>query len=357
MKKTVILLFLPAAILFLCECSKKTDANGPAYSAVPQLPSATASYYPDNHSKLNEEATLGRVLFYDAHLSLNNTVSCGSCHQQQYSFGDNVALSKGFDGRPTKRNSLPILDLPQANGFLDTFPGSTALFWDGRENNIKNLILRPVSNHVEMGMTDLSQLPGKLSALPYYPNLFKEAYGDETITLDRISTSISAFISAIQTPQQPLSPTDPLAQKGFNLFIGKYDCEGCHQTIFPGGYSLSDFMNNGLDKSYSDSGRAELTSNPRDEGVFKAPKLHNIALTAPYMHDGRFKTLDEVLDFYSDGVQNNPNLSALLRDSSGLPLRMNIPEEDRKALKAFLLSLTDYTIVTDPKFSDPFRKN
>ena len=139
------------------------------------------------------------------------------------------------------------------------------------------------------------------------------------------------------------------------LFETKYNCNSCHQTLGGNGmYSSLSFMDNGIDATYTDLGVGELTNDPNDYGKFKAPELHNIALTAPYMHDGRFKTLDDVLDFYSSGIQNSPNLDSRLRDQNGQPMKLNISAGDRTALKAFLNSLTDYTMVTDPKFSNPF---
>jgi len=353
-------------------CKKASDAPQ-AVVMIPSLP-ATPDLYYSGITSYNEWATLGRVLFYDSHLSVNNAISCGSCHKQAAGFADNVAFSLGDQNALTRRNSLSIQDInsdpPEFNGGNPIFSAGSSLFWDGRENNIGNLIMRPVTNHVEMGITDTAALAAKIAAIPFYANLFNNAFGSPQITASRISVAIAMFVNAIKTGNSrfeiafnngglntPGTLTN-LEIQGMQLFETKYNCNSCHQTIGGSGmYSTSfSFMNNGLDVNDKDPGLGALTGNPQDIGKFKAPELHNIAITAPYMHDGRFKTLDDVLDFYSGGIQNNVNLDTRLQDQYGQPLRLNISSQDRMALKAFLNSLTDYTMITDPKFSNPFVK-
>jgi len=356
----------------LISCNK--SGNTPKNSNVSlSLPATVAQYYgPDD--RRNNIATLGRVLFYDPALSVNSAISCGSCHKQAAGFADNVQFSLGFKNVLTRRNSLSIQDINSQMipdfTYGDTLfrPGSS-LFWDGRENNLGNLIMRPVTNHVEMGIADPSVLPSKLASIPYYANLFNNAFGSSQITPNKISGAIALFINSIQTGNSRFelafnqggintSLLTPVEMQGMQLFENKYNCNSCHQTIGGNGtYNTSfSFMNNGLDVNPTDPGLGALTGNAADMGKFKAPELHNIALTAPYMHDGRFKTLDDVLNFYSNGIQKSQNLDGRLQDSSGNgnPIRFNIPNQDRVALKAFLNSLTDYTMVTDPKFSNPF---
>ncbi len=360
MRKSIISLSLLLAI-GIYSCKKNVDSeNMPAASSVPVLPESMAKYYTGNtgNTNANAKATLGRVLFYEKRLSLNNAVSCGSCHKQAYAFADNAAFSRGYENRMTARNSLAIENLNNSfSGNLFDFRPS--LFWDGRENSIQNLVLRPITNHVEMGIEDPETLPGKLQGLPYYEKLFTDAYGDAQITTKRISECIGYFIGAITADSTKFDQYSKgrveltaLEQEGYSLFISKYNCTRCH-NIFPGGYNGRSFFDIGLDAVAKDKGRGEFEG-PSMDGKFKTPNLRNVALTAPYMHDGRFATLKDVLNHYSRGINNSVNLSEGLRDENEQPLRMNISEHEQDALVAFLSTLTDYNMVTDKKFSDPF---
>ncbi len=313
---------------------------------------------------MNKVATLGRVLFYDTHLSINNAVACGSCHKQALAFADNVPFSTGFEGRLTKRNSIAITDVGQ----------SSAFFWDGRETNIQNLALRPLTNHVEMGIADGDALTQKLAALPYYSELFIAAYGDNQVTTARISAAIATFMQAITSDNTRLddfmngNTTVLTAQEiqGKFLFDTKYNCGSCHNNgnIIVmggnGGYNGgggTNFLDIGLDNSYTDLGRGVISGVATDNGTFKVPNLRNVALTAPYMHDGRYKTLSEVLDHYSHNIMSSPNLDTRLTDGTGHPMQKNITDDDKAAIIAFLGTLTDYHTITDPKFSNPFKVN
>ncbi|HYG03257.1 MAG TPA: cytochrome c peroxidase [Chryseosolibacter sp.] len=297
--------------------------------------------------------TLGRVLFYDRQLSINNSVSCASCHKQQLAFSDNVPLSRGFESRLTLRNSMPIQNVE-----------NTLLFWDGREHMLPSMVMRPIVNHVEMGIPGLDVLSEKLSSLDYYNPLFNNAFGDERISSERVSVALASFLSSIQSRQTKFdkvmegqSKFSALETQGLQLFIEKYDCNGCHQVQDPHGYlSAGTFSNIGLDATYADNGLGELTGRDFDAGKFKIPSLRNVAITGPYMHDGRFQTLEEVIDHYSGGVQNHPNLDfRLMKENS--PVAFNISDTEKKAIVAFLNSLTDYNMITDPRFSNPFKTN
>ncbi len=242
------------------------------------------------------------------------------------------------------------------------------LFWDGRETNLQNLVLRPITNHVEMGMVDPSELPGKLASLPYYSPLFTSAFGDPGITLTRMSSAVSVFLQSIQL--QPTRLDEYMAGNqaaltaqeiyGKYLFDTKYPCASCHNggsftngSAYSGGGS--GFRDIGLDANYTDLGRGEITGVASDNGTFKVPDLHNVSLTAPYMHDGRFTTLEEVVDHYNHGIQKSPNLDPLLTDKGGNAMILNISDDEKAAIVAFLKTLTDYGMVTDPKFSNPFK--
>jgi cytochrome c peroxidase len=326
------------------------------------LPDTVTRYYQGNGSnilQLNKQAGLGRVLFYDKHLSINNAIACASCHKQEFAFSDNRSFSSGYENRLTGRNTLPIQD-PGAFGILIT-QGNGNLFWDGREYTLKNMVLRPVANHIEMG-TDLNALPAKLAQLSYYPELFKAVYGTETISLDNISRALTSFISSISVNHtkhdQYLAgkvALTALELEGMSLFENKYKCNNCHGRISQG-YNGADFIDIGLDKNPVDPGRYTVTHHDTDKGKFRRPSIDNVAVTAPYMHDGRFNTLDEVLEFYSNGILESPNLDTRLKNTNGKPMRMSITEHDKKAIIAFLNTLTDYDILTNPKYSSPFKQ-
>lgn len=326
-------------------------------------------------------ATLGRVLFYDGKLSLNNQISCASCHKQAYGFSDITQYSKGFEGAVTTRNSMPIVN-PVLN---------STLFWDSRANSIEDLALRPVKNHIEMGMESMEMLTKKLANTSYYPDLFEKAFGTREVTEERIQSAMSQFMRTIITGNSKYDQGmtnmhanfTPLEKMGYDIFTSdKAKCSSCHMepTFAPiGGNSMVMFNGNvfndpngnfvieplpgggmggspysqtlgttniGLDKVYADQGMGD--------GHFRIPSLRNIELTGPYMHDGRFKTLAEVVEHYNSGVQAHPKLDHKFRDVNGNPTHLNLSEVEKQALVAFLKTLTDKQMCADVKYSNPF---
>ncbi|HZY79932.1 MAG TPA: cytochrome c peroxidase [Cyclobacteriaceae bacterium] len=338
----------------------------------------------------NTLSTLGRVLFYDRQLSINNTISCSSCHKQSAAFADNQRFSRGFEGKLTSRNSMPIQNIDFGGSALfsslssfkpmvDPITSNSApfsgqhLFWDGRETSLQKLVLQPVGNHIEMGIKDADALAEKLSALPYYQSLFTEAFQTSEVTPERISMALTAFTSSIRTGQTRFdahniskfsaidagttahSDLTPLELEGMMLFDQKYKCNSCHQVTSPIGYIFAGtFANIGLDKVYADNGLSDVTGDPADAGKFRIPSLRNVSHTAPYMHDGRFETLEEVIHHYSEGMADHPNLDARLQ-RNGTAQSMNISEHETQAIIAFLRTLNDESVLTDPKFSNPFK--
>jgi cytochrome c peroxidase len=313
----------------------------------------------------NDVATLGRVLFYDTRLSINNSVACGSCHKQSIAFSDDVTFSPGFENHPTLRNTPPIQNI--SNTQMNVFGVTTDLFWDGRANFLPAMVLMPIANHVEMGMSDMDAMVEKVKNLNYYDDLFIKAYGSNDVTVVGIADALGAFVSSISSAnsrfdlaRNNMTQLSALEQQGKNLFFDKYNCNACHKTDQLGGYgtTLTDaFVNIGLDDQYKDIGRQNVTNDIKDNGKFKIPNLRNVTLTAPYMHDGRFSTLEQVLDHYSFSIKNNPALDSRLKDAQGSPMRMNISSGERAAIIAFLGTLTDYSLITDPKFSNPFKSH
>lgn len=345
-------------------CNKADKQVGlGTYLIEPQIPD-TVTYYYDTFAiaflKYNEKAMLGRVLFYDKHLSVNNAISCGNCHKQEWSFSDNVDFSTGYNGLKTKRNTLPLIDV---GAFGELFlQGRGTLLWDGRESDVNKVVLRPVGNHIEMGIEDMDALAVKIANLPYYKKLFLKAYGDSQVTVSRLGESLGLFVKSIivknaklDDAKRGLVQLSPMEVEGEKLFKTKYQCGECHGR-FAEGYNGAEFNNIGLDITPKDMGRYVITQQDSDMGKFRLPNLDNIKFTAPYMHDGRFKTLDEVLDFYSTGIQPSAKLDHRLRDKNGNPVRMNITPQERQAIIAYLEARSDYTILTNPAYSNPFIK-
>lgn len=346
-------------ILVVLSCKKVDDNDASQKHSEVSLhleDTVGTSYFGGVHIASEKKAILGRVLFYDPHLSINNAVSCASCHKQEFAFADNAAFSRGFENKLTGRNSLAIQNLSFNSGF--DAPG---LFWDGREKNLNDLLLRPLTNHIEMGVADPEEMVSKLNNLGYYKGLVKDAeYGDE-LTLDNIGEALAIFMVSLKSDNTRLDDFQnndieftALETHGANLFTSKYDCGSCHR-LEPDAYkSFVEIANIGLDKNPKDIGAGVMNSFS-GIGSFKAPSLRNIAVTGPYMHDGRFNTLEEVLEHYSTGIQAAEHLDWRLRNDDGTPMRMNITEQDKKALIAFLNTLTDHEFLTDRRFSNPFK--
>lgn len=325
---------------------------------------------PDDNRITDFGATLGRVLFYDKNLSADNTISCASCHKQEAAFSDNDKFSSGLNGHLTRRNSMTLINARYfENG---------KFFWDERANTLEEQSLMPIQDHTEMGM-DLDALEAKLLGLDYYEILFSWAFGDSQITSDRIALALSQFMRAIVSYDSKFDegfalagyPEDEEQMPDFPNFTAQENlgldifyrgrkgatCLYCHGNPQ---HVNDEAKNNGLSLNYVDNGKGEITGRASDMGLFKVPSLRNVALTAPYMHDGRFETLMDVVNHYSTNVQGHPNLHFRLKDSDdpspdAKVLRLNLTQEEKEALVAFLHTLTDESIATDEKYSDPFK--
>lgn len=373
MKKRLILACLFAAIVAV-QCAKDPEivpvteeVHAPVlpdqpYDYVSNIEGIPSSILVAPLSFLNDEpsynpttnwgATLGRVLFYDKLLSANKTIACGSCHHQQNAFADTGAFSTGFLGGHTTRSSMAIINLR----FSRTF------FWDLRANGLENQVIMPIENMIEMGM-DTLLLVDRVISQSYYPPLFEKAFGTRVVTSERIRYALAQFVRALVSYR---SRYDEGLNNGFvnftqeesdgmNLFFsGQFACNHCHSSL---NFYDRQAMNNGIDAIFADSGRAAITGDPDDLGKFRVPTLRNIALTAPYMHDGRFRTLSQVIEHYNSGIRPSATLDDRLTTNAtvgGPPRQMNMTAYEKSALIAFLGTLTDQSFVSDPKFSDPF---
>jgi len=355
-QKTSLAVIAGFAVIFF-SCNKDIDTS----SVTPVTTYLDLPATPFNYGNGSDRvATLGRVLFYHTHLSVNNSVACASCHKQALAFSDQVTFSTGFQNILTRRNSLPIQNLR-----FGSF-GPVSLFWDGREKFLSSMVLKPIVNHVEMGMNDLNGIVNQVKAMPYYAGLFQDAFGTTNIDINEIAEALSNFTGSITSTNTKFDQSrqgsvslSALEEQGRSLFFTKYNCNSCHQTQQLNGYQAGGgedgFVNIGLNVNYADNGLGEITHLEGDNGRFKIPNLRNVALTAPYMHDGRFATLDQVLNHYSHGIANHPNLDTRLKGSNNLPIQMNISDQEKGAIIAFLNTLTDFSMITDPKFSNPFR--
>jgi cytochrome c peroxidase len=310
---------------------------------------------PRDNPVTNAGATLGRVLFYDTRLSANNTVACASCHHQKHAFADPNRFSKGFEGKFTDRHAPTLVDV--------RYYQRGRFFWDERAATLEAQVLKPIQSKVEMGQ-ELPKLAAILAKDEHYPGLFKQAFGDDKITSDRLAQALAQFVRSLVSYRSKYDEGLAKARvthldfenftseenHGKHLFLDH--CAICHVSVGQSAHFFTNRpLNNGLDADArtGDGGVGDLTLNPRHVGLFKSPSLRNVAVTGPYMHDGRFDTLEKVVEHYSKGVQQHPNLDGRLRRPR------NFTRSQQAALVAFLKTLTDTQFITDPKYSDPFQ--
>lgn len=283
---------------------------------------------------------LGRKLFYDTQLSRDNTISCGSCHQQFAAFSHlDHATSHGIDNLLGTRNAPGLFNLNWHTSFM----------WDGGINHIEVQPIGPITNPVEMDET-VANVVTKIQNDVSYPPMFKDAFGTETVTSQLIFKAIAQFQGMLVSynskydmyTRGAVSLTSS-EQNGLTLFMAK--CNVCHTAPL---FTNHEFMNNGLDSVFTDAGRATITLAASDSGKFKVPSLRNVALTRQYMHDGRFTTLDQAVEHYNSGVLNSTTLSPEV--AGGIPLT---PTEKADII-AFLKTLSDPIFINDARFRDPF---
>lgn len=297
---------------------------------------------------------LGRELFYETLLSSDNTQSCSSCHLLGKSFSDTVDFSIGVTGAIGDRNAMPLFNLGWGTSF----------FWDGRSLTLEEQALKPVTNPIEMNNTWENAVEA-LQATSKYPNLFKAAFGTKKIDSILVAKALAQFERTLLSANSPFDKgffneqigfteaEQALLIEGESIFVdeGRGGCMHCHGGV--GNYLFMDnkFHNNGLDMIPADSGLAAITEDIGDLGKFKTPSTRNLVFTAPYMHDGRFNTLEEVVSHYSSGVQVSVHLDPNIHiNSDGSPLMSPMEEQ---ALVFFLKSLSDSDFISNPDFKKP----
>lgn len=345
---------LAGIVIFSTSCKKSdTDGQSPAGNWDPTpyelvIPQGFPDMdIPADNAMTEEGVLLGRRLFYDPILSADKTQACNSCHAQSFAFTDNNRrFSVGIDGIEGTRNSMTLINA----GWL------LHMNWDGSAENLEDQAFEPLTNPVEMHNTWPNAV-AELQSHDEYPDLFFEAFGTRTIDSVLVVKALAqferTFISSNSKWDRYLRGEVQLSAsetKGFEVFFTeKGDCFHCHSTIL---YTDNDFHNNGLDSVFTDMGLAAVTGNSNDVGRFKTPTLRNLQFTAPYMHDGRFASIEEVVDFYSEGVKFSTTIDPLMKkvNQGGV----NLTEEEKANLIAFLKTLNDSTFVSNPDYSNPF---
>lgn len=369
------------ALFLLCAATVLATMGCNPDDEAPQPPNTGATPYPltipgnlppmsipvDN-PLTQEGVRLGRFLFYEERLSGDNSMSCASCHAQEDAFSDGRAVSNGIDHIPGRRSAMPLINPGYAH----------LLFWDGHASSLEEQVLDPVRNVLEMHDT-WPNVMSKLQADPVYPTLFERAFGSDGIDSLRVAKAIAQFMRTLVSGNSPYDKfkrnegaLSVDAQAGYDLFTkeggaigqiipvagstpvigqGGADCFHCH-TDAAGLFTDEQFHNNGIDAVFTDPGRAGVTNDPADMAKFKTPTLRNIMRTAPYMHDGRFATIDEVLDHYNSGGHPSATVDPFMKFTDP-ELTLGLTLTKRQQIKAFLESLTDEDFLTNPAFQDP----
>lgn len=314
---------------------------------------------PEDNPMTVEGVELGRKLFYEKKLSGDNTISCAECHSPAAAYADPNQFSTGIDGIQGTRNAMALINL----GWNEAF------FWDGRAKTLEEQILMPVEDPIEMHETWTNAV-SELQASVEYRNMFFKAFGEAGIDSTRVAKAIAQFLRtmisgsskfdvmskfinglSLSAKEQAIYATvTPSEWGGYDLFksLNGADCFHCHNGPL---MQVQKFSNNGLDATFTDLGRGAVTGNPSDNGKFKVPTLRNIAYTAPYMHDGRLATLDDVIDHYSHFIEMSPTIDPLIEFASVGGVQLDAFEKN--LLKQFLLTLSDEEFVNNPDFQEP----
>lgn len=305
-----------------------------------------------------EGVELGRMLFYEPNLSKDGSQSCSSCHLQEYGFSDSARFSLGVEGLRGGRQAMATVNLAW---------NDNAFFWDGRAHLLRDQVILPIQDPLEMNET-LQNVVDKLNEEQMYKDQFVRAFGDDEITWERVGLALEQFgnsiVSVNSKYDQYEAGTATLTaseDRGRVLFFAEYnpffpdvsgaDCQHCHSGK---NFENDEYLNNGLDTDadFTDLGREDVTMDPADRAKFKVPTLRNIEVTAPYMHDGRFNTLEEVVEHYDNGIHASSTLDVTLDNTRGTGLMLST--QDKADLVAFLKTFTDQNTLSDPKYASPF---
>ena len=341
----LILIFLQACYKYnpVCEC---IDLEPPVPTSISYPNNFQTPNIPTWNPLTEEGINLGRHLFYDPILSSDNTVSCASCHKQEYAFGDNNQFSFGVNGDLGIRQAPTIIN-PAFQSKFD---------WDGKSSSLEDQAIRPIFSDIELHNNNWLEIINRLKMSDLYPDLFCAAFETEDIDSLHILMAIAQFertlVSSNSRFDQYINGEIALSDEeidGFNIYATERgDCFHCHPM---GLFTDNSFHNNGLDSDFEDLGRFNITGNPLDQGAFKSPTLRNIEFSAPYMHDGRFSTLEEVIEHYNFGGHDSPTVDPQMKY---VGIGLLLTDQEKSNLKAFLLTLSDETFMNNLNFSNPF---
>lgn len=353
------LLFLFVLVSIVFSCKKEHVGFQPTIVGLDTPSHFTKMIIPADNPFTLEGIELGRYLFYEELLSGDNSISCATCHEPSLAFTDTNQFSTGITGVKGTRNAMPLFNM----GWQDFY------FWDGRAKTLEDQILEPVPNPIEMHQS-WKDAVAKLEKKESYRNRFLKAFGTPGIDANRVSKALAQFIRTLisasskydamykfqnnlslsSEEQQLLAMVTPEEWGGYDLFksLNGADCFHCHNGPM---LQVKKFSNNGLDAVFTDVGRGAITANSADNGKFKVPSLRNLQFTAPYMHDGRFKTIEEVVNHYSSGIQQSGTIDPLIEFAFQGGVQLDAQE--KTLLIAFLNTMTDYKFINNPKFQDP----
>lgn len=344
MKKFKVLLTLLAIAVLMYACRKNDEPQPEKISFKTPANFPAAIYQFENNTLTNEGFALGKKLFYDSRLSADKSVSCGSCHQQFAAFAQlDHPVSHGVNNCLGKRNAPVLFNLAWQREY----------FWDGGAKNLEIVPINAITDGCEMA-TDLNEIVRFLKNTTPYPQLFKAAFGSDNINSQTFLKALAQFTATMVSanskydkvmlnPQNNAFTDDEL--KGYQLFKDK--CSNCHPEPL---FTNLNYASNGLDMHSDDEGRKRITGLASDDGKFRIPTLRNIVLSTPYMHDGRFATLTEVVEHYNSGVKNTSNLAADLKKNGTLGIALTTIEKQQ--LISFLKTLTDDEFIKNPLFSE-----
>ncbi|MCB0807632.1 MAG: c-type cytochrome, partial [Bacteroidales bacterium] len=364
--KNIVLYALLLLVMGACEKSSDSASDVEKPEVLPGFDSTAfvfdhgifpAPNLPTDNPLTVEKVKLGKMLFYDPILSKDELQSCSDCHIQVDGFSDIRQFSLGVEDLPGKRQAMALFNMAwHNNGF----------FWDGRAPLLRDQALMPIEDPLEMNET-LENAINKLKDEQQYRFQFARAFEDPEITEEKLALAIESFMLTIVSNNSKFDKflvgeyafTDS-EQRGYDLFFTEFDpngtekggeCFHCHAGI---NFTNDKYMNNGLDTDaeFTDEGYFATTENPEDMARFKVPSLRNIAVTAPYMHDGRFQTLEEVIDHYNIGVKESSTIDEIMQFN--LDPGLDLSEQDKAGLVAFLKTLTDETFLNNPEYADPF---
>jgi cytochrome c peroxidase len=346
-------------LVFVGSCKKGFVEPCPPDEAVgtpyefPSMPFFPAMDIPENNPLTVEKIELGRFLFWEKALSGDNTMSCGTCHGPAANFSDPNQFSTGITGEVGNRQSMALINLGWAKDF----------FWDGRAQTLEDQVVDPVANPIEMNQ-DWDEALEEIAAIDIYPDMYIAAFGSPEVTKTRTAKALASFLRSMVSYQSKFDKSriqqatlTPEEQHGLDLFITEgadplfgADCFHCHGF---GAMQFADYLphNNGLDSVFADLGYGGISGDPLQMGKFKTVSLRNIEISGPYMHDGRFTTLEEVLDHYDSGGLPSATIDPFMKYTDG---GLSLSDQSKADIISFLKTLTDTAFIHNPAFQDPF---